>query len=283
MKKLSAVFIAALFALVSVVPVMAGPSRAIIQEMGSVIGKDEVNIDVDWSGQFLSVAGAGDTQVGNDTNLSVGGIALSSVNIGITDNLELRLGRTPGLRNYLSLPVGDPSLTTNTNPLGVTLKGTIPGVSGLAIYGAYGSIKEEDVAGNEIEGSATTLGAAYTYAGPVIFNADINYTMRKGGSDAPEDTTLGVAAALLYPLKSNVLVGGELHYATIDTKDNPAIGDVKLAVLVPALGARVLAGNWTIDAIAVLAGTSVDTDIDGVDTATATVIGVPTLRVNYKF
>lgn len=275
MKKLIILFAVACLMAITVVPAMAGPSRAIIQEMGSTIAKDEVNIDLDWSGQNLPVTGTG-AQVGNNTNLSVGGIALSSVNVGLADGLELRLGRTPGLRNYLGLPVDDSNL-----PLGVTIKGAIPGVSGLAAYLGYGSTNEKDISGNKTEASSTTLGAAYTWAGPVIVNADINYTSRAGASGAAKDTTTALAAAVLYPLKSNVIVGGELHYATIDTKDNP--GGIKLTVLVPALGARVIAGNFTIDAIAVLFGTNVDTDVSGTSAATGTVIGVPTLRINYKF
>lgn len=283
MKKLSVVFIAALFALVSVVPAMAGPSRAIIQEMGSVVGKGEVNIDVDWTGQ--DVAGGAAT-VGNHSgaNLSVGNIELSSVNVGIADNLELRLGRTPGLRSYLDIAVGEPDLTNDTNPLGVTLKGAIPGVNGLAAYIAYGSYSDKDVAGDTVaKGSAATVGVAYTWAGPVILNADLNYTSRKGDSNEPKDNTTAIAAAAIYPLLSNVLVGGELHYAVVDANDT-AVGDVKSKVLVPALAARVIAGNWTIDAIALL-NVNVDTDLDAPNdkTAKTTVIGVPTLRVNYKF
>lgn len=281
MKKLAVVFVAALFAAISAVPAMAGPSRAIIQEMGSTIGKDEVNIDLDWSGQ--AVAG-GQANVGNATNLGVGGIALSSVNVGLADGLELRLGRTPGFRNYLNLPnVGNADLTGSTNPLGVTVKGTIPGVSGLAAYVAYGSIKDDTVAGTtNAEGSSTTIGAAYTWAGPVIVNADVNYTTRNvAGVAAGDDTTTAIAAAVVYPLKSNVLLGAELHYATVDAK-NAVFGDVKTTVLAEAIGARVLAGNWTIDAIALL-NTNVDTDISGTETAKTTVVGVPTLRVNYKF
>lgn len=277
MKKLSVLFVAVMFTAISVVPAMAGPSRAIIQEMGSTIGKDEVNIDLDWSGQNLPVTGSG-AQVGNSTNLAVGGIALSSVNVGLADGLELRLGRMPGLRNYLALPVGNASL-----PLGVTLKGAVPGVNGLAAYLGYGSTNEKDISGNKTEASASTLGVAYTWAGPVILNANLDYTSKSGSSGAPKDTTTAAAAAILYPLKSNVIVGGELHYATVETKDNPGLGDVKLTVLVPAIGARVIAGNFTIDAIAVLASTNVHTDVSGVGDATGTVIGVPTLRVNYKF
>lgn len=276
MKKLSVLAVAAVVGVFGVAPAFAGPSRAIIQEMGTTIGKDEVNIDLEWTGQNLPVTGIG-AQVGNSTNLGVGGIALSSVNVGLAEGLELRLGRMPGLRNYLGLPVGNSSL-----PLGVVLKGAIPGVSGLAAYAGYGSTDEKDIDGNKTQASDFTVGAAYTWSGPVIVNGNIDYTTKSGASGAAKDTTIGAAAAVLYPLKSNVIVGGELHYATIDTKDNPG-GDVKLTVLVPALGARVVAGNFTIDAIAVLGPTNIHTDISGKSDATATVVGVPTLRVNYKF
>lgn len=276
MKKLTILFAVAFLMAITVAPAMAGPSRAIIQEMGSTIGKDEVNVDLDWVSQSINVASSGDTSVGNG-NATLGGIVLSSVNVGITDNLELRLGRLPGLRSFLTLPVG------SGNNYGLTIKGAIPGVKGLAAYLGYGSSNLEDVANGDsagdTEGSSFRIGAAYTWAGPVIVNASVGYAADRSsaaGVDGPDTNTTELSAAALYPLKSNVLVGGELHYDMVDADT------VKVNLLVPALGARILAGNWTIDAIALLY-VGADTDIIGADTATGTVVGVPTLRANYKF
>lgn len=275
MKKLSVIAIAAFFAAISVVPAIAGPSRAIIQEMGSVIGKDEVNVDLDWVSQGVNVASTGDTTVGNG-NATLGGIVLSSVNVGINENIELRLGRLPGLRSFLTLPVG------SGNNYGITVKaaGFVPG---LGAWLGYGSSNLEDIfsgdSAGDSEGSSFRIGAAYTWSGPVIVNGSIGYAADRSSSagvDGPDTNSTELAVAALYPLKSNILIGGELHYDMIDADT------VKVNALVPALGARILAGNWTLDAIALL-HTNLDTDIDGVDTATATVIGIPTLRANYKF
>src|SRR3989338_1418915 len=102
MKKMT--FILAVLSLIVVFtsPVFAGPSRAIIQEMGSIVGDGEINVDLDWVSQGVSAASARDTTIGNG-NATAGGITLSSVNIGVTENLELRLGRLPGLRSFVTL------------------------------------------------------------------------------------------------------------------------------------------------------------------------------------
>lgn len=282
MKRLSVLFAALLFAAVTAVPAMAGPSRALIQEMGAVTGKDEVNIDLDWVPQSLNVASKSDTTVGNG-NATTGGIVLSSVNIGLTEKLELRIGRMPGLRSYLTLPHN--AIGGSPNNYGLTIKGAIPGVSGLAAWLGYGSTSLKDInSGNtagDVESSSFRAGAAYTWAGPVILNGSLDYAVdasKSAGVSAKDTKTTEVAVAALYPLRSTLLVGAELHYATID------MDTVKIdSLIVPALGARAIAGNWTIDAIVALAGASVKTNVSGADTATATVIGVPTLRVNYKF
>lgn len=276
---LSAVFFTVLF----VQPVVAGPSRAIVQEMGSVIGDGEINVDLDWVSQTASVASARDTTIGNG-NATTGGITLSSVNIGVSENLELRLGRLPGLRSYVTLPV------SSGNNYGLTLK-TAGFVPGLGIWAGYGSSTLKDMntgdTSGDIEGSSWRLGAAYTWAGPLVVNvsADIGSdTSKTAGSNTSGDTTTTeFAGAALYPLRENLLVGLELHYAVYDTDKAKASGIDKLDLLVPALGARATAGNWTIDAIAALVATSIKPDASGTDTATATVIGVPTVRVNYKF
>ncbi len=283
MKKVLSILITVFFMVVCAVPSFAGPSRVIIQEMGSVVGAGEVNTDLDWVSQTVSVASARDTRIG-DGNATAGGITLSSVNIGVTENLELRLGRLPGLRSFITLPVG------SGNNYGVTLKagGFVPG---LGIWGSYGSSALRDInSGNDdsgdIDSSSWRLGAAYTWAGPLIINlsADIGSDTAKAANvnTAGDTSTVAFAGAALYPLRENLLVGLELHYATIDL-DKAKAGIDKVDALVPALGARASVGNWTIDAIAALVGTSLKPDASGTETATATVIGVPTVRVNYKF
>lgn len=261
----------------------AGPSRALIQEMGSVIGADEVNVDVDWVGQGLNVTAAGDTTAGAG-NATVGGITLSSVNVGLSDKLELRIGRLPGLRSYLTLPVG------SGNNYGLTLK-TAGFVPGLGLWLGYGSSALKDInpkgaaADSDADGSSMRLGLAYTWAGPVVVNGTLGYgsdTSKTAGVKGPDTTTTEAALAVLYPLRSSLLVGVEYHYAAVSADTKPDKTD--LTIQAPALGARVIAGNWTIDAIVAVLGGSVNVKSGALDkAATATVIGVPNLRVNYKF
>lgn len=276
MKKLSVLFAAVLFTAISVVPAMAGPSRAIIQEMGSVVAKDEVNIDVDWLPTGLNVVSNTTTGTIGGGNGTVGGLALSSVNIGLVDGLELRLGRLPGLKSYIG-GLG------NNSSLGLTLKGAIPGVSGLAAWFGYGSNTTKDALSadnaGDTETSSMRLGAAYTWAGPVILNGTIGYgtdTAKSAGVKADDSKTTEGAIAALYPLKPTLLIGAEYHYASVDA------GATKYTVTAPAIGARIIAGNFTIDAIAVLAA-NVKPDTSGLTDVNTTTIGVPTLRVNYKF
>lgn len=271
----------AVLTMVTVAPASAGPSRALIQEMGSAIAAGEVNVDVDWVGQNLNVTGASDTTVGNG-NATIGGIVLSSVNLGLTEHVELRIGRMPGLRSYLTLPVG------SGNNYGLTLKGGgfIPG---LGAWFGYGSSALEDIdpadSAGDVEGSSLRLGAAYTWSGPLVINGSIGYgadTDSVAGTDTPDTTTIEAALAALYPFRETLLLGVELHYAAIRVDTTP--NDTDLAVLIPALGARAVAGNWTIDAIVALLGASVGVESGSTDeTATATVIGVPNVRLNYHF
>lgn len=275
MKKLSALYAVAIVGVLSVAPAFAGPSRAIVQEMGSVIGKDEVNIDVDWLPTTLNVSSNTTTASIGGGNGTVGGLALSSVNVSLIEGIELRLGRLPGLKSYIS------GLGNGSN-LGLTVKGAIPGVPGLAAWVGYGSNTTKDInaADNagDTEGSSTRVGAAYTWAGPVILNGTLGYgidTAKSAGTKLDDTKTTEGAIAVLYPIRPTLLVGAEYHYASVDT------GTTKYTVTAPALGARIVAGNFTLDAIAVFSP-SVDPDTTG-DTINTTTIGVPTLRVNYKF
>ncbi|MBI5902035.1 MAG: hypothetical protein HZB84_00925, partial [Deltaproteobacteria bacterium] len=100
------------------------------------------------------------------------------------------------------------------------------------------------------------------------------------------------AAAALYPLRPSILAGVELHYAKMNVGDDAAVaGDQKfdITALAPAVAVRAMVGNWTIDAVIALLGTNIK--VDGTpalpaslqETATSTVVGLPALRVNYKF
>lgn len=280
-------------------PSLAGPSRAIIQEMGSTIAKGEVNVDLDVVPYKFNVITNDDTTLGAG-DATLGGTTISSVNVSLVENLELRIGRLPGLRSYLTLPVvGAAALNPAGNNYGLTIKGAIPGVPGLAAWLGYGMIKDKDIVGGsssgDVDGSSIRAGAAYTWAGPVILNATLGYgkDSAKSAGDALGDvTTIEAGFAALYPLRSTLLVGLELLYAQIRVGDDASVAGTqkfKITALAPALGARVVAGNWTIDAAVALLGASIKAKGDPAlgptlqDTASSSVVGVPTLRVNYKF
>lgn len=276
MKKLSVLAVAMAVGIFGVAPAFAGPSRAIIQEMGSVIGKDEVNVDVDWLPTTLNVSSNTTTATIGGGNGTIGGLALSSVNVSLIEGVELRLGRLPGLKSYIS-GLG------NNSSLGLTVKGAIPGIPGLAAWLGYGSNTTKDINTADNAGdtqmSSTRIGAAYTWAGPVIVNGTLDYgvdTAKSAGVSANDTKTTEAAVAALYPIRPTLLVGAEYHYATVDA------GATKYTVTAPALGARIVAGNFTVDAIAVFSP-SVKPDSSGAETISTTTIGVPTLRVNYKF
>jgi len=298
MKKVLSILITVFFIVVCAVPSFAGPSRALIQEMGSTIGAEEVNIDVDVVSHGLNVVSANDTTLGAG-NATLGGTTVSSVNVGLAENYELRIGRLPGLRSYLTLPaVSAVALNPAPNNYGLTLKagGFVPG---LGVWLGYGSVNEKDIAkadsAADISGSSLRVGAAYTIASSLVYNVTLGYGTDSGsaaGKDLGGVSTLEFAAAALYPIRETLLVGAELHYATLSVGDDKAVaGDQKydLTVLAPALGARAIAGNWTIDAVVALLSTSIN--VKGSpslgssleDTASATVVGVPNLRINYKF
>ncbi|MBI3756270.1 MAG: hypothetical protein HY265_08935 [Deltaproteobacteria bacterium] len=303
MKRITGVLMALFFTLFLAGVASAGPSRALIQEMGSTIAKDEVNIDLDIASQGFNVASANDTTLGNG-NATVGGTTVSSVNVSLIDDIELRIGRLPGFRSYLALPaVSAVALNPAGNNYGLTVKGAIPGVPGLAAWLGYGMLSQSDIVNNtktgDNSGSSLRLGAAYTWAGPVIVNVTGDYGLdsAKYGSgnnsyDKGAVTTMEAAAAVLYPVRPTLLLGVELHYSQMSVGDDAGVaGDQKFTItaLAPAIGARAVAGNWTIDAVVALVGTSIKVDGSPAlgstlqDTSTTTVVGVPTLRVNYKF
>src|SRR3990172_11334766 len=284
MKKILGLFLVVLFVVSMTGSAIAGPSRAIIQELGSVVKDGEVNVDLDWLSQGLNVIAAGDTTVGQPANNgTIGGIGLSSVNIGIAEGYELRLGRLPGIRSYIGYPSG------NASNLGVTLKagGFVPG---LGLWLGYGSKSLKDAnSGNtagDTDATSMTLGAAYTWAGPLIINGELGYstdTAKAAGVSAKDTSSLEIGLAALYPLRNSLLLGVEILSVTTTVADTADI-----AVLVPALGARLTPNeHWTIDATIAYLGGSVKADTKPTDTlkddAGATVIGVPNLRVNYKF
>lgn len=286
MKKILGLFLVA-FLVASLTGVaIAGPSRAIIQELGSTVKDGEVNVDLDWLSQGLNVIAAGDTTVGQPANNgTIGAIGLSSINIGISENYELRLGRLPGIRSYIGYPVG------NASNSGLSLKvgGLAPG---LGLWLGYGSRTLKDAnSGNtagDTENSSMTLGGAYTTtAGDFIINGELGYSSDSAsaaGVSAKGTSSLEIGLAALYPLKESVLLGIEILSVTTTVADTADVG-----VFVPALGARVIPSeHWTIDASVAYLGGSVTADTKPTDTlkdsAGATIFfGVPNLRVNYKF
>lgn len=299
MRKVSGMLMAAFFTLFFSGVALAGPSRALIQEMGITTGAEEVNIDLDVVSHSFNVVSANDTTLGNG-NATVGGTTVSSVNIGLIENLELRIGRLPGFRSYLTLPaVGAVALNPAGNNYGLTVKGAIPGVPGLAAWVGYGTVSETNIvqgdSSDDASGSSMRVGAAYTWLGPVIVNVTADYgqdSARSAGNSLGDVTTVEAAAAVLYPVRPTLLVGAELHYSQMSVGDDAAVAGTQkhtITAIAPALGARAVAGNWTIDAVVALLGTSIAVKGDPAygstlqETSKTTVVGVPTLRVNYKF
>ncbi len=302
MKRFFSVFAAGILAVAFASAAYAGPSRAIIHETGGTIAKDEVNVDLDVVSQSFNVVSSNDTTLGNG-NATVGGTTVSSVNVSLIENFELRIGRLPGFRSYLTLPaVAGVALNPAGNNYGLTVKGSVPQVTGLAAWVGYGTTNESDITGDnsnaaaDVKGSSRRVGVAYTrMVGPVLLNGTIGFGKDTGtaaGRRVGTVTTTEAGFAALYPLRPSLLVGFEFNYAKINVGDDEAVvadRDFSLKVLAPALGARIIQGNWTIDAVLALMGTTIKVDGNpdlgnGLqDTASATVVGVPTLRVNYKF
>ncbi|MFZ3072881.1 MAG: hypothetical protein WA162_06535 [Thermodesulfobacteriota bacterium] len=293
-RKLLIVFTAAISLMYFGTTAEAGPSRVLIQEMGSVIGKDEVNIDLDVVSHTFNVVAADDTTLGAG-NATLGGTTVSSVNVSLIDNVELRIGRLPGFRSYLTLP----GIGEAPNNYGLTAKVAIPSVSGLAAWIGYGSATEEDItkgdSAGDVEGSSIRLGAAFTKGGigPFILNAAIGYGIDQAttaGADMGDVKTIEASVALLYPIRATLLAGIELNYADISIGDTiPGVGkqEFDITVLSPAIGVRAIAGDFTIDAVVALLSNQIEVDgspsLGSLDTASSTVVGVPSLRVNYKF
>jgi hypothetical protein len=290
---------AAFFTLFFAGAALAGPSRALIQEMGSVIATEEANIDMDVVSHSFNVVSNNDTTLGAGS-ATVGGTTVSSVNVNLVENIELRIGRLPGFRSYLALPaVSAVALNPAPNNYGLTLKGTIPGAQGLAAWFGYGMYDESDIGSGksaaDVDGSSLRIGTAYTWAGSVIVNATIGYgkdSAVSAGNALGDVTTIEAGLALLYPLRPTLLVGLELEYSKSSVGDDAAVAgnqEFDITVLAPALGARIVAGNWTIDAVVALISTSIEVDGSPAlastlqNTASSTVVGLPSLRVNYKF
>ncbi|MBI5236239.1 MAG: hypothetical protein HY886_08325 [Deltaproteobacteria bacterium] len=313
MKRFFSVCAAGILAVAFAGAAYAGPSRALIHETGGTIAKDEVNIDLDVVSTSFNVVGVNDTTLGNG-NASVGGTTVSSVNVSLIENLELRIGRLPGFRSYITLPaVAGVALNPAGNNYGLTVKGSVPQVPGLAAWVGYGTTNESDITGNntnaaaDVSGSSKRVGVAYTkvvsvpVVGALVLNGTVGLgkdTGNAAGRSVGTTTTTEAGAAVLYPLRPSLLVGFEFNYAKInvgDDKTNTCVGvancdrDFNLKVFAPALGARIIQGNWTIDAVLALMGTTIKVDGNpdlgnGLqDTASSTVVGVPALRVNYKF
>ncbi len=268
MKKTAGVFAAIVFTALSAASASAGPSRALIQEMGSTTAKEEVNVDLDVVSHSFNVVSANDTTLGAG-NATVGGTTVSSVNVNLIENIEVRIGRLPGFRSYLTLPtVAAVALNPAPNNYGLTVKGSIPQVPGLAAWLGYGSISEANISTAaadtaDMSGSSMRLGAAYTWAGPVVLNGALGYgkdSASSGGNKLGGVTTNEVALAALYPLRPTPLAGIELHYAKMKVGDDAAVvgnQEYDITVMAPALGVRAVQGNWTIDAVIALLGTKI--------------------------
>lgn len=308
MKRLISVFAVGLLAMTIAGEAFAGPSRAIIHELGATIAKDEVNVDLDVVSQGINVITSDDTTLGAGS-ATVGGTTVSSVNVSLIENFELRIGRLPGFRSYITLPTGVTPLSVGLNPAGnnygLTVKGSVPQVPGLAAWVGYGTTNETNITGDntdaaaDVNGSSKRVGVAYTkMVGPFLMNGTVGFgkdTGASSGRSVGTVTTTEAGFAALYPVRASLLVGLEFNYAKINIGDDKTstIGaadrDFSLKVFAPALGARIIQGNWTIDAVLALMGTTIKVDGNpdlgnGLqDTSSTTVVGVPSLRVNYKF
>lgn len=270
MRKLSILALAAVVAASFATAAFAGPSRAVVQELGIVAPEGQVNADFGFID--LNVPTATVVTTGTATG-TIGTTRIQSVNVGLGNGFEVRTGILPGLSGLVTgLPV------TNTQS-GVTVKyaGFVPG---LAVYGAYGS--NSTTAGPGAAAAATStnamrLGAAYTYTAvaPWLLNGNIEIGNNTPNAGATTSTT-DIAVAAFYPLNKNVLIGGEYLNSSF------AANATTVTASGFGLGGRVTAGNFTIDA---LLYTNISTSATGaVQNGNTTQMGNPALvRINYAF
>lgn len=267
MRKLSTLAIATVVAASLATSAFAGPSRALIQEMGSVVPAGEVNIDLGIKGitGLVLPAPIGAVNVGSG-NGTVGAIGLDSVNVGLGNNFEVRTGNLPGISGLLT-GAGQ----------GVTVKyaGFVPG---LAVYGGYGNTS--NTAGAAAPGGAATttstmrIGAAYTMP---VSSFILNGSVQIGNDTAV--TTSNVTeftVAALYPLSKDILVGGEyLNSSAVN-------GGTTIGASAFGLGGRATLGKFTVDA---LLYTNATVTVTGMQTnANTTQMGYPAMiRINYAF
>ncbi len=268
MRKLLALGLGLALAASLTVSAFAGPSHAIVQELGAVVPAGEVNADFNVIPVNLTAqAGAAAFLGSNVANGTIGGTTLTSVNVGLGNGFEVRTGSLPGLSS---------KLTGVSTANGVTVKyaGFVPG---LALFAGYGSTNSTPI----IAGAATTtsqlrFGGAYT--APVagwLLNANVELGTNTPNAGASTSTT-DLAVAALYPLNANVLVGGEYLNTSLAT------GGSTTSASGFGLGGRVIYGNFTVDAILLA---SISTSVTGVaQGGSLTSIGSPAyLNINYKF
>lgn len=268
MRKLLALGLGLALAASLTVSAFAGPSHAIVQELGAVVPAGEVNVDLNviplnLNGAIAGLAVNGTPAVNNAT---VGGAGISAVNVGLGNGFEVRTGALPGLSSKLNLFAA--------NGLTVKYAGFVPGLAVFAGYGSAGATPQG--AGAATTTSVMRFGGAYT--APVagwILNANVELGTNTPNAGASTSTT-DLAVAALYPLTSNILVGGEYLNTSLAT------GGSTQSASGFGLGGRVIAGNFTVDAILLA---NISTSVTGAaQGGNVSQIGSPAmLTVNYKF
>lgn len=249
----------------------AGPTRALVQQLGTTLKAGEVNID-------LNAVSTPNVFAANAATLGLAGQTgfLSPVNAAVTKTFQVNFGAFGGEAHV------------SNNSFGY--KAAV-GPAGLALYGdlSYltGNPTPAAAAGTQTGNTNITVGAAYTMsAGGFILNLNpefvsISPSGLAAGVVAPSGA-LNINAAALYPVNSNLIVGGELLYSTINYNGTPAVGTVNAATTI-ALGARyVVSSNVTVDAV-VFSNTS--TGVTGGAVAPGySAMGTPILaRLNIAF
>lgn len=284
MRKLLALGLGVTLAASLATSAFAGPSHAIVQELGTVVSAGEVNVD--FSVVPLSLAGS--LGAGNQVGIAgaagagtLGNATISSINAGLGNGFEVRAGVLPGLSSNLIAPAAAPLGVILGATTGLTVKyaGFVPGLS---IYGGLGNTSNIALApaagGTAATTSATRFGAAYTTSlGGFIVNANVAFgsnTPAGAGATSTNVTDIGVAA--LYPLNANLLIGGEY----LNTNAVNGANTVNASGL--GLGARIIAGHFTVDALVYANVTETATGFN--TNGNTSVVGYPVaLNVNYAF
>jgi hypothetical protein len=254
----------ALAASLTVSAFAAGPTRALVQELGTTLKAGEVNLDLN---------------------------AISTANVFAPNAAALSLvtqSKTFGKTFQANFGAFGGEVRVSNNAIGY--KANV-GPAGLAVYGDLSYLSSSPspaaAAGTQTGNTNITVGAAYTMpVGGFILNINPEYVSTSpsglaAGVVSPSGA-LNVNAAALFPVNANLIVGGELLYSTFNFNGTPAAGTVNAATTI-ALGARyVVNPNVTVDAV-VFSNTSTGVQGGGVAPSFST-IGTPVLaRVNIAF